>query len=141
MSSLHRSIIITFLVQLISRTNGASFSFVRYVRWKFRILQRFALENPCIPGNSFCRSFARVSTIALPQPSASCFATIDLPMSQYRFMSSLFTALRASYWALYMRSLISLRNVLYSAVTTTDISSPPFHDCYFLILFFLYLVP
>src|SRR3989338_8590923 len=129
MSSLHRSIIITFLVQLISRTNGASFSFVRYVRWKFRILQRFALENPCIPENSFCRSFAKVSTIALPQPSFSCFATIDLPMSQYKFINSLFTDLRASYWALYMRSFISLKNVLYSAFTMADISFPPFHNC------------
>src|SRR5208283_1322952 len=73
------------------------------------------------PRNSFCRSFASVSTIALPQPSFSCFATIDLPMSQYRFISSLFTALRASYWALYMRSFISLRNALYSVVTTADI--------------------
>src|SRR3989338_3719388 len=106
-----------------------------------RIFQRFLAENPCIPGNSFCRSFASVSTIDLPQPSFSCFATIDLPMSQYRFISSLFTTLRASYWALYMRSFISLKNVLYSAVTTTDIPSPPFNDCYFLILFFLYLVP
>src|SRR3990172_9076820 len=82
----------------------------------------FERKTPCVPGNSFCRSFAKVSTIALPQPSFSCFATIDLPMSQYKFINSLFTDLRASYWALCMRSFISLKNVLYSAVIMTDIS-------------------
>src|SRR3989304_6188616 len=131
----------TFLVQLISPTIGWSFKLSLYAKLNCRIFHRFWTENPCIPGNSFCRSFARVSTIAFPQPSSSCFATIDLPMSQYRFMSSLFTALRASYWALYIRSLISLRNDLYSAVITTDISSPLFNDCCYLILFFLYLEP
>ena len=41
---------------------------------------------------------------------------------------SLFTALSASYWALYMRSLISFKNVLYSAVTAFGISASPIEN-------------
>ena len=71
-------------------------------------------------------SFGEYYTIALPQPSFSCFVTIDLLMSQYNCISSLFTALRASYRALYIRALMSFKNVIYSAVTACDISFSPF---------------
>jgi hypothetical protein len=57
--------------------------------------QRFAAENPRIPGKLACRSFARLSTTPLPHFFSSSFSTIALPISQYSEISSLQTDLDA----------------------------------------------
>ena len=60
---MHFSIIVTFLLQLISATNGGRISLSLYSTYKFRILQRFLVEKPLTSGNSLFNSVANTSTI------------------------------------------------------------------------------
>src|SRR5579883_1009724 len=80
-------------------------------------------EKPLIPGNSVRRSLASCSTIDLPHVSPCCRSTINLPISQYRAISSLLTALRAAYWAERIRCLISPSSCPYSVTNSLTLFS------------------
>lgn len=110
--SLHFSIIATFLLQLISATNGGRISLSLYSTYKLRILHKFLEEKPWTSGNSFFSSFDNTSTIDFPKPFSCCWLYISYPIPQYRFIRILLTCFIASYWLFLILFLISSIKIL-----------------------------